>query len=83
MKVHITQIDGKLPNLACMKLLAWNRAQGHQVHFTRGSHRDLFEPADYDFMSFIFVCFAGVHYDVKTVGIKRPAASFPAPGSNQ
>ena len=44
MNVRLTQIDGKLPNLALMRLAHWHRAQGHQVHFTRRVYRDLFEP---------------------------------------
>ena len=29
--VRLTHIDGKLPNLALMKLSHWHRAQGDQV----------------------------------------------------
>ena len=49
MKTHIrlTQLDGKLPNLALMKLAHWHRAQGHAVHYTRSTLRGLFEP-EYD-----------------------------------
>lgn len=45
--VRLTQIDGKLPNLALMKLSHWHKAHGDQVTFTREAHRDLWEP-DYD-----------------------------------
>ena len=45
--VRITQIDGKLPNLALMRLAAFHRAQGDQIHFTRSVTRDMFEP-EYD-----------------------------------
>lgn len=44
MKVRLTQIDGSLPNLALMRLSAWHRARGDEVHFTRHAQRDLFEP---------------------------------------
>ncbi len=47
MKVRITQLDGKLPNLALMKLAHWHRARGDEITFTRAAARDLFEP-DYD-----------------------------------
>lgn len=47
MRVRITQIDGKLPNLALMKLSHWHKAQGHEVVFTRQAHRDLME-RDFD-----------------------------------
>ena len=47
-RVRLTQIDGKLPNLALMKLSHWHKAQGDEVYFTNSAERDLFEPADYD-----------------------------------
>lgn len=47
MRVRLTQIDGKLPNLALMKLASWHRHRGDQVHFTRRVYRDMLEP-DYD-----------------------------------
>ncbi|HWK90145.1 MAG TPA: radical SAM protein [Longimicrobium sp.] len=37
--VRITQLDGKLPNLALMKLAHWHRAQGHRVVFKRTAWR--------------------------------------------
>lgn len=42
--VRITQIDGKLPNLALMRIAAYHRAQGDEIHFTRSVRRDLLEP---------------------------------------
>lgn len=47
MKVRLTQIDGKLPNLALMKLAHYYRANGDDVSLTRAVRRDLFEP-EYD-----------------------------------
>lgn len=44
MNVRLTQIDGKLPNLALMKLAHWHRARGDYVHFTRRVYPELFEP---------------------------------------
>ena len=44
MNVRITQIDGKLPNLALMRLAAHHRARGDDIHFSRGVRRELFEP---------------------------------------
>lgn len=43
-KVRLTQIDGKLPNLALMKLAHWHRAQGDDVVFSRRVDRDMLEP---------------------------------------
>jgi hypothetical protein len=48
--VRITQLDGALPNLALMKLSHWHKAQGHEVVFSRSVERDLFEPAEYDWV---------------------------------
>lgn len=47
MRVRLTQIDGKLPNLALMKLAHWHRAQGDEIHFTKHVERELLEP-EYD-----------------------------------
>lgn len=44
MIVRLTQLDGKLPNLALMKLAAHYREQGHEVHFSRSPYRQLGEP---------------------------------------
>ena len=46
-RIRLTQIDGKLPNLALMKLASWHRTRGDEIVFTREAHRDLFED-DYD-----------------------------------
>jgi hypothetical protein len=43
--VRITQLDGKLPNLALMRLAAWHRAQGDDVRWQRGVTRSFNEPA--------------------------------------
>lgn len=45
MRIRLTQLDGKLPNLALAKLASFHRAQGHEVHFTRNAGRDMLEPA--------------------------------------
>ena len=42
-RVRLTQLDGKLPNLALMKLAHWHRSKGHDVVLTRRASRDLFE----------------------------------------
>lgn len=47
MHVRLTQIDGKLPNLALMKLAHWHRACGDDVYFTKKVERGMFEP-NYD-----------------------------------
>lgn len=43
--VRLTQIDGKLPNLALMKLAHYHRAIGDEVYFTRHVERGLLEGA--------------------------------------
>lgn len=47
MKIRLTQIDGKLPNLALMKLSHFYKSQGHDVYFEQSVTRGIFEP-DYD-----------------------------------
>lgn len=43
MLVRLTQIDGKLPNLALMKLARHYRATGDEVYFTKSIALELFE----------------------------------------
>jgi hypothetical protein len=43
--IRLTQLDGKLPNLALMKLSAHHKARGDAVHFYRTPYRQLGEPA--------------------------------------
>jgi hypothetical protein len=45
MHVRITQLDGKLPNLALMRLAHYHRERGDTVHFIKSTARDAFEPA--------------------------------------
>ena len=44
MTVRLTQLDGKLPNLALMKLSHYFQAQGGDVVLERSATRGLFEP---------------------------------------
>lgn len=44
MQVRLTQIDGKLPNLALMKLAHWHKAQGDITHLARTPNPTMFEP---------------------------------------
>ena len=46
--IRLTQIDGKLPNLALMRLSHYFKSQGSHVHFTRDVTRGLFEPSRYE-----------------------------------
>ncbi len=45
MDIRLTHIDGKLPNLALMKLCHWYRAKGDQVYLERSPNPGLFEPS--------------------------------------
>ena len=47
MKIRITQIDGKLPNLALMKLSHFYKEHGHEVYFEQSVTNGIFEP-EYD-----------------------------------
>jgi hypothetical protein len=44
-KIRLTHIDGKLPNLALMKLSHWHKQRGDDVQLTRSLSRELGEPA--------------------------------------
>jgi hypothetical protein len=55
MKVRVTHIDGKLPNLALMAISAIHRQRDDEVYFTRDVERGLFEDNyDYVYGSCIF-----------------------------
>lgn len=43
-QVRLTQIDGKLPNLALMKIAWHHRQKNDQLHFTKQVERDMLEP---------------------------------------
>ena len=43
MRVRLTQIDGKLPNLALMKLAHWHGSRGDEIYFTKHVERSLLE----------------------------------------
>ena len=47
MKIRLTQIDGKLPNIALMKLSHFYKSTGHEVYFEPSVMRGIFEP-EYD-----------------------------------
>jgi hypothetical protein len=44
MIVRLTQIDGKLPNLALMALARWHRDRGDEIAFSKSVEREMFEP---------------------------------------
>jgi len=46
-KIKLVQIDGKLPNLALMKMSSYFKSLGHKVTFTRSVNHLMFED-DYD-----------------------------------
>jgi hypothetical protein len=54
MKVLLLQIDGKIPNIALMRIAAHHRALGDQIEFRRGHSRTLFDDADKVYASAIF-----------------------------
>lgn len=68
--VRITQLDGKLPNLALMKLSRHHRDQGDRVVFTRSPYRHLDEPS-YD------VVYASSIFSYSAPHVERLRAEFP------
>ena len=44
MEIRLTHVDGKLPNLALMKLAHWHKAQGDEVTLARTPSPSMFEP---------------------------------------
>lgn len=61
--MRLVQIDGKLPNLAIMKLSSFHKAQGDSVAFTRHVNRELWDvQPDKVYASSIFT-FSQAHLD--------------------
>lgn len=54
MKVLLLQVDGKLPNLALMRISAHHKAAGDVVEFRKGHTRFLFDDPDRVYASAIF-----------------------------
>ena len=68
MHVRITHIDGKLPNLALMKLARWHRDRGDQIHFSHRVLPDMFEPTfDRVYASAIFASSTPKVEQLKTI----------------
>jgi hypothetical protein len=68
--VRITQLDGKLPNLALMRLSAWHRAAGDEVHFHESAERGLMEP-EYD------TVYGSAIFGFSAEKVERLLANFP------
>jgi hypothetical protein len=68
--VRLTQLDGKLPNLALMRLSAWHKAKGDRVHFYRSPRRQLGEP-DYG------VVYGSAIFDYSAEHVAILRAEFP------
>lgn len=70
MRVRVTQIDGKLPNLALMRLSHYHRSRGDDVYFTRSSYRHLDE-AEYDRV------YGSAIFDYSKSHVERLKTEFP------
>jgi len=46
--IRLTHIDGKLPNLALMKLAHYHRQNGDEIYFSKHVERELLENPDYE-----------------------------------
>jgi hypothetical protein len=68
--IRLTHIDGKLPNIALMKLSHWHKAQGDTVVFRRTLERDLFEP-EYD------IVYGSTIFEFARHNLDRLLRSFP------
>jgi len=71
MLIRLTQIDGKLPNLALMKLAHWHKAKGDDVYFERSITKGMFEP-DYD------IVYGSAIFDYSVKKVKQFKDNFPS-----
>ena len=85
MRVLLLQLDGKLPNIALMRLSAHHRALGHEVMFDWGagfSQRGLFDaPPDMVYASLIFEWTRPTAERASSSTTRRPLSMLPWPGS--
>lgn len=81
MKIRLTQIDGKLPNLALMKLSHFYKSQGHEVYFQHSVTRSMFEP-DYDLI-FGSAIFSTSEKKVQLFRAHFPSAKIGGTGSGE
>lgn len=81
MKIRLTQIYGKLPNLALMKLSHFYKAHGHEVFFEKSVMRGMFEP-NYDLV-FGSVIFSTSKKKVQLLRAHFPSAKIGGTGSGE
>lgn len=70
MIVRLTQLDGKLPNLALMRLASYHRDLGDVVRFSRSPYRQLDEP-DYDRV------YGSAIFDFSAERVEKLRSAFP------
>src|SRR4030095_1691021 len=70
MRVRLTQIDGKLPNLALMKLAHYHRTQGDEIYFSKSVERSMLE-TQYDRV------YGSAIFSFSTARVARFRAEFP------
>ena len=70
MKVRLTQLDGKLPNLALMKLAHYHQSAGDDVYLERTPTPSLFEP-EYDMV------YASTIFEWTRPVVERLKAAYP------
>lgn len=70
MKVLLLQVDGKVPNIALMRIAAHHRSIGDEIQFRRGHTRTLFDSPDLVYASAIF--------ERSKPMVERLKADFPA-----
>ena len=80
-KIRLTQIDGKLPNLALMKLSHYFKGQGHEVYFEQSVTRSIFEP-NYDLV-FGSAIFSTSEKKLKLFKSHFPSAKVGGTGSGE
>lgn len=68
MRVGIAQLDGRLPNLAVMKLASWHRSKGDSVIVSRGPES---VPSDID------LCYGSTIFSYSSPLVDRLKARFP------
>ena len=79
-KIRLVQLDGKLPNIALMKLSHWHKSQGDTVTLTKQVQQSLFEHSKYDTV-YASAIFTKTHRAIQELAAAHPNAIIGGTGA--
>lgn len=79
-KIRLVQLDGKIPNIALMKLSHWHKSKGDAVTLTKQVQQSLFEPTEYDTI-YASAIFTKTHRAIQELAEAHPNAIIGGTGA--